>query len=118
MVVKSDTQGSLEAIVEALNNIKSEKVSLKVIATGTGNVSLTDVKTASAGKAVIVGFDVGCDSGVQQQARHDAVRINSFRSYHPRLNLDSDLISEENKDGWSKRDLEDPIKVRALIANA
>ncbi|MBO7686030.1 MAG: translation initiation factor IF-2, partial [Kiritimatiellae bacterium] len=79
VVVKSDTQGSLEAIVEALNNIKSEKVSLKVIATGTGNVSLTDVKTASAGKAVIVGFDVGCDSGVQQQARHDAVRINSFR---------------------------------------
>ena len=79
VVVKSDTQGSLEAIVESLNNIKSEKVSLKVIATGTGNVSLTDVKTASAGKAVIVGFDVGCDSGVQQQARHDAVRINSFR---------------------------------------
>ena len=79
VVVKSDTQGSLEAIVEALNNIKSEKVSLKVIASGTGNVSLTDVKSASAGKAIIVGFDVGCDSGVQQQARHDAVRINSFR---------------------------------------
>ena len=79
VVVKSDTQGSLEAIVEALNNIKSEKVSLKVIATGTGNVSLTDVKTASAGKATIVGFDIGCDSGVQQQARHDGVRINSFR---------------------------------------
>ena len=79
VVVKSDTQGSLEAIVEALNNIKSEKVSLKVIASGTGNVSLTDVKSAAAGKAAIVGFDVGCDSGVQQQARHDGVRINSFR---------------------------------------
>ena len=79
VVVKSDTQGSLEAIVEALNGIKSEKVSLKVIGTGTGNVSLTDVKSAAAGKAVIVGFDIGCDSGVQQQARHDGVRINSFR---------------------------------------
>jgi translation initiation factor IF-2 len=79
VVVKSDTQGSVEAIVEALNGIKSEKVSLKVIGTGTGNVSLTDVKSAAAGKAVIVGFDIGCDSGVQQQARHDGVRINSFR---------------------------------------
>ena len=79
VVVKSDTQGSLEAIVEALHGIKSEKVSLKVIGTGTGNVSLTDVKSAAAGKAVIVGFDIGCDSGVQQQARHDGVRINSFR---------------------------------------
>lgn len=79
IVVKSDTQGSLEAIVEALRGIKSEKVSLKIIGTGTGNVSLTDVKSAAAGKAVIVGFDIGCDSGVQQQARHDGVRINSFR---------------------------------------
>ncbi|MGN0853234.1 MAG: translation initiation factor IF-2 [Kiritimatiellia bacterium] len=79
VVVKSDTQGSLEAIVEALRGIKSEKVSLKIIGTGTGNVSLTDVKSAAAGKAAIVGFDIGCDSGVQQQARHDGVRISSFR---------------------------------------
>ncbi len=79
VIVKSDTQGSLEAIVEALNQIKSEKVGLNVIGTGTGNVSLTDVKSAAAGKAVIVGFDIGNDAGVQQQARHDNVRINSFR---------------------------------------
>ena len=79
VVVKSETQGSLEAIVEALRGIKSEKVTLKIIGTGTGNVSLTDVKSAAAGKAVIVGFDIGCDAGVQQQARHDGVRISSFR---------------------------------------
>ncbi|MBP5285319.1 MAG: translation initiation factor IF-2 [Kiritimatiellae bacterium] len=79
VIVKSDTQGSLEAIVEALREIKSDKVSLNVIGTGTGNVSLTDVKSAAAGKAVVVGFNIGNDSGVQQQARHDGVRINSFR---------------------------------------
>ena len=79
VVVKSDTQGSLEAIVEALGQIKSEKVGLNIIGTGTGNVSLTDVKSAAAGRAIIVGFDIGNDSGVQQQARHDGVRINSFR---------------------------------------
>ncbi|MCQ2367507.1 MAG: translation initiation factor IF-2 [Kiritimatiellae bacterium] len=79
VIVKSDTQGSLEAIVEALGQIKSEKVGLNVIGTGTGNVSMTDVKSAAAGKATIVGFDIGNDSGVQSQARHDGVRINSFR---------------------------------------
>ena len=79
VVVKSDTQGSLEAIVEALHQIKSEKVGLNVIGTGTGNVSMTDVKTAAAGHAIIIGFDIGNDSGVQGQARHDNVRINSFR---------------------------------------
>jgi translation initiation factor IF-2 len=40
---------------------------------------MTDVKTAAAGKAVIVGFDIGNDSGVQGQARHDGVKISSFR---------------------------------------
>ena len=78
-VVKADTQGSLEAIVGALREIKSDKVSLKIIGTGTGNVSMTDVKSAAAGKAVIVGFDIGNDSGVQGQARHDGVKISSFR---------------------------------------
>ena len=79
VVVKADTQGSLEAITGALREIKSEKVSLKIIGTGTGSVSMTDVKSAAAGKAVIVGFDIGNDSGVQGQARHDGVKIFSFR---------------------------------------
>ncbi len=79
VIVKSENQGTLEAVVAALQEIKSEKVGLNVIGTGTGNVSLTDVKSAAAGKSIIVGFDIGSDSGVQQQARHDGVRINSFR---------------------------------------
>ncbi len=78
-IVKSENQGTLEAVVEALRQIKSEKVGLNIIGTGTGNVSMTDVKNAAAGKAIVVGFDIGNDSGVQQQARHDGVRINSFR---------------------------------------
>ena len=102
VIVKSDTQGSLEAIVQALNEIKSEKVGLNVIGTGTGNVSMTDVKSAAAGKAIVVGFDIGNDSGVQQQARHDGVRINSFRIIYELLdhvkNSMLDLLPPEYKE--------------------
>ena len=102
VIVKSDTQGSLEAIVQALNEIKSEKVGLNVIGTGTGNVSMTDVKSAAAGKAVVVGFDIGNDSGVQQQARHDGVRISSFRIIYELLdhvkNCMLDLLPPEYKE--------------------
>lgn len=102
VIVKSDTQGSLEAIVQALNEIKSEKVGLNIIGTGTGNVSLTDVKSAAAGKAVVVGFDIGNDSGVQSQARHDGVRINSFRIIYELLdhvkNCMLDLLPPEYKE--------------------
>ena len=102
VVVKSDTQGSLEAIVEALGQIKSEKVSLRIIGTGTGNVSLTDVKTAAAGKAIIVGFNISNDAGVQSQARHDGVKINSFRIIYELLdhvkNCMLDLLPPEYKE--------------------
>lgn len=101
-IVKSDTQGSLEAIVEALREIKSDKVTLNIIGTGTGNVSLTDVKSAAAGKAIVVGFDIGTDSGVQQQARHDGVRINSFRIIYELIdhvkNSMLDLLPPEYKE--------------------
>ena len=102
VIVKSDTQGSLEAIVQALNEIKSEKVGLNVIGTGTGNVSMTDVKSAAAGKAIVVGFDIGNDSGVQQQARHDGVRVSSFRIIYELLdhvkNCMLDLLPPEYKE--------------------
>ncbi|MGN0832872.1 MAG: translation initiation factor IF-2 [Kiritimatiellia bacterium] len=102
VIVKSDTQGSLEAIVQALQEIKSEKVGLNVIGTGTGNVSLTDVKSAAAGKAIVVGFDIGSDAGVQQQARHDGVRISSFRIIYELIdhvrNSMLDLLPPEYKE--------------------
>jgi len=102
VIVKSDTQGSLEAIVQALQEIKSEKVGLNIIGTGTGNVSLTDVKSAAAGKAIVVGFDIGNDSGVQSQARHDGVRINSFRIIYELIdhvkNSMLDLLPPEYKE--------------------
>ncbi|MBQ2630300.1 MAG: translation initiation factor IF-2, partial [Kiritimatiellae bacterium] len=102
VIVKSDTQGSLEAIVQTLGEIKSEKVGLNVIGAGTGNVSLTDVTSAAAGKAVIVGFDIGTDAGVQQKARHDGVRINSFRIIYELVdhvkNCMLDLLPPEYKE--------------------
>jgi translation initiation factor IF-2 len=77
--IKADTQGSAEAIVESLKEIKSEKVSLNIIASSIGNVTANDVQRASASRAVIIGFHIGCDSGVQSLARHDGVRIQTFR---------------------------------------
>ncbi|MBO4286742.1 MAG: translation initiation factor IF-2, partial [Kiritimatiellae bacterium] len=79
VIIKADTQGSAEAINEALRGIVSQKVSLSILYAAVGNVCETDVNNAAAGKSIIVGFNIGCESGVQQKARHDAVRINTFR---------------------------------------
>ena len=102
VIVKADTQGSSEAICEALKEIKSEKVILNIIHEAIGNVSATDVNKAAAGQALIVGFGVSCDSGVQQLARHDGVRINTFRIIYELMDFVKqrmlDLLSPEYKE--------------------
>lgn len=102
VIVKSDTQGSSEAIVEALRNIKSDKVSLNIVSESIGNVSATDVNKAAAGKAVVIGFSVSCESGVQQLARHVGVRVNTFRIIYELIDFIKqrmlDLLSPEFKE--------------------
>jgi translation initiation factor IF-2 len=78
VVVKADTQGSVEAIVEALKKIESEKVSLEVIHSAVGTITDSDVSLASASDAVILGFHTRIDSGVTDKAKHEGVQIKLY----------------------------------------
>jgi translation initiation factor IF-2 len=75
VIVKSDVHGSTEALVNALEEIESDKVDLEVISKGVGHITKNDVTLASAGGATIVGFNVKLDNGVQSLAKHHDVRI-------------------------------------------
>jgi len=75
VIVKADTQGSVEAIVHALSDIKSEKVSLRFIHTGTGNITSNDVLLASASNAVVLGFHISREPGVEAVAKHEGVEV-------------------------------------------
>ena len=78
VVVKADTQGSVEAIVEALKKIDSDKVSLEVIHSAVGTITESDVALASASHAVILGFHSRIDSGVSDKAKHEGVQIKLY----------------------------------------
>ncbi len=78
VVVKADTQGSVEAIVEAIKKIESEEVSLEVIHSAVGTITESDVALASASNAVILGFHTRVDSGVADQAKHEGVQIKLY----------------------------------------
>ncbi|MEI8043182.1 MAG: translation initiation factor IF-2, partial [Verrucomicrobiota bacterium] len=78
VVVKADTQGSVEAIVDALKKIESEKVSLDVIHSAVGTITESDVALASASDAVILGFHTRIDSGVADKAKHEGVQIKLY----------------------------------------
>jgi translation initiation factor IF-2 len=78
IVVKADTQGSVEAIVDALKKIESDKVSLDVIHSAVGTITESDVALAAASDAVILGFHTRIDSGVADKAKHEGVQIKLY----------------------------------------
>ena len=78
IVVKADTQGSVEAIVDALKKIESDKVSLEIIHSAVGTITESDVALASASEAVILGFHTRVDSGVADEAKHEGVQIKLY----------------------------------------
>ena len=58
LILKTDVRGSLEAITESINKIKSDKVTVTIIHSGVGEITENDVILAGASKAVILGFHV------------------------------------------------------------
>jgi translation initiation factor IF-2 len=78
VVVKADTQGSVEAIVEALKKIEAEKVSLEIIHSDVGTITENDVALASASNAVILGFHTRLDSTAAEKAKHESVQIKLY----------------------------------------
>jgi translation initiation factor IF-2 len=78
VIVKADTQGSVEAIVEALKKIESEKVTLEVIHSDVGTITENDVALASASQAVILGFHTRVDSTAAEKAKHEGIQIKLY----------------------------------------
>jgi len=78
IVVKADTQGSVEAIVEALKKIDATKVSLEIIHSAVGTITESDVLLASASHAIILGFHTRIDVGVADLAKQEGVQIKLY----------------------------------------
>lgn len=79
LVIKADVAGSLEAIMYEIEKLKSDRVILKIIHSGTGNITESDVKFASGGKgAAIIGFNVSSDASARAMAERIATPIMNF----------------------------------------
>lgn len=78
IVLKADTKGSLEAIMQALQKIKGTDVAVKVIHFGVGNFADTDVIMAAASQALLVGFHVKASIHVKKMAENEHVDIKNY----------------------------------------
>ncbi|HNR46518.1 MAG TPA: translation initiation factor IF-2 [Anaerolineaceae bacterium] len=79
LIVKADVQGSLEPIINELNNLgKESTIGLNVLHAETGNISENDVMLATASHAIVIGFNVQADLAARRLAETEGVSIRLY----------------------------------------
>jgi translation initiation factor IF-2 len=78
IVLKCDTQGSVEAIAGALATIQSDKIDLEIVHSAVGPISESDMLLASASNAVVVGFSVKVESQAVTAAKREGVQVKLY----------------------------------------
>ena len=78
IIVKGDTDGSIEALSDSFIKLSTEKVNVNVISKAVGQISESDVMLASASDAVIVGFQVRPSADARRLADREGVEINTY----------------------------------------
>ena len=78
LVLKSDTNGSLEALVGSINNLKVDEVNIKIVLDSVGPISENDVNLAIASEASIFGFNVRADTAASKLAEEEGISIKYF----------------------------------------
>jgi len=79
IVLRADVQGSAEALRQSLEDLSTEKVKVEVIYTGVGAINENDVKFASAGTAIVIGFNVKPVGKAASVAESEGVRIEQYK---------------------------------------
>ena len=78
VLIKADVQGSAEALRESLTKLSTDEVQVKLIASGLGGITESDVQLAAASKGLIIGFNVRADSGARELIKETGVEVRYY----------------------------------------
>ena len=92
LIIKTDTNGSAEAIAGAINNLKVDDVTIKIVLDGVGPVSVNDVNLAVASEAIILGFNVRSDNSAESLAENEEIKILYFGIIYDLLDAVKEII--------------------------
>ena len=78
LIIKSDVQGSQEALAQSLLKLSTDEVKVQIVHAAVGGISESDINLAIASKAVIIGFNVRADAGSRKLAENNGVDIRYY----------------------------------------
>jgi translation initiation factor IF-2 len=93
LMIKSDVQGSAEAIAEALRKIPSQEVKVNVLSATIGGINESDVDLALASKAIIIGFNVRADSAARKHIQDTGIDVRYYSIIYEIIDDVTDAIS-------------------------
>ncbi len=93
IMLKTDVQGSAEALVEALTKLSTDEVKVKIVSTSVGGISESDVDLALASKAIIIGFNVRADSVARKAIQESKVDVRYYSIIYEVINDVKDGLS-------------------------
>jgi len=116
VVLKADVQGSLEALRDSLEKIPSDKVKIKFIHAGVGEVNTSDVLLAVASKAIIIAFHVGLNPKAKETLEKDPVEIREYRIIYDAVDdmrnaLEGLLEAKTKKNYYAKVEIRQVFKL-------
>src|SRR5699024_3893142 len=85
LIVKSDVQGSSEALKQSLEKLSSDSIKVKVIHSAVGAINESDIIFASTSNAIIIGFNVRPDNNALILAEKEKVDIRTYRLIYEAL---------------------------------
>lgn len=78
VIIKSSSQGSLEALRSSLEALEIDEVKVNIVSDGVGNVTVKDVEMAKLSKSIILGFEVSTEQGVEDISRKEGVLVRTY----------------------------------------
>jgi translation initiation factor IF-2 len=78
LIIRADVQGSVEVLRDTLPPLSSEKIKIKIIHEGTGNITESDILLASASNAIIIGYNIKPGPKILEMAKQENVEIRSY----------------------------------------
>jgi len=78
LLVKTDVQGSAEALRDALNKLSTDEVQVKVLGSNVGGITVSDIQLAAASKAQVIGFNVRADAGAREAMKETGVEVRYY----------------------------------------
>ncbi|MBU0732488.1 translation initiation factor IF-2 [Patescibacteria group bacterium] len=94
VIIKTDTLGSLEAIINSLNKFKYKEVELDIVSKALGNVTEKDIVQAESSGAVIAGFNVGLTPQAQTYSNSSPVEINTYKIIYELIDFLKEKLDE------------------------